>query len=63
MISTSGGPFGFGSLILPFTFLAHLFIIPSVIVLKKKHHKNPILLLVNTIAITYFLLILILFLV
>ena len=62
ILSISGGPFGFGSLILPFTFLAHLFILPSILVLKKKHHKSSILFIINTIGITYFLLILILFL-
>ena len=56
IIYTSGGPFGFGIIALPFTFLAHLFILPSIMVLKKKHHKSPILLLTNSVGITYYLL-------
>lgn len=62
IISTEGGAFGLGSIILLFTFFAHLFILPSIMVLKKKYNKSPILLLTNTIGITYFLLIMILFL-
>ena len=62
ILSTSGGPFGFGGLILTFTFLAHLFMFPSIMVLKKKYHRSPILLLTNTIGATYYLLILVMFL-
>ena len=61
VISTNGGPFGFSIIALPFTFLAHLFILPSIMVLKKKHNKSPILLLTNTIGITYYLLMVLLF--
>lgn len=62
IISSNGGSFGLGLITLPFTFLANFFIIPSSIVLKKENHKNPVLLLINTIGISYLLLILMLFL-
>ncbi len=37
---SGGGPFGFGVMLLPFQLLAHLFIIPAVLALKKRGDKS-----------------------
>ncbi|PWG04579.1 hypothetical protein DIS07_11585 [Polaribacter aquimarinus] len=49
----NGGAFGFGYIILPFTLFPNLFLISSITVLRKKDFKNPVLLLINTLGLTY----------
>ncbi|QNM84476.1 hypothetical protein H9W90_09730 [Polaribacter pectinis] len=62
ILFTAGGSFGYGVLLLPFTFLTHLFLIPSILALKKKHRKNHILLIINSIGTAYIIFIIVSFL-
>ncbi|MEO9871166.1 hypothetical protein [Ekhidna sp.] len=47
VISSGGGGFGYGLLFLPITIVAHLYIIPGVMSLFKKHQTSIGLLLIN----------------
>ncbi len=47
IILTSGGPFGFGLLILPFTLFLNLFTIPSILILTSKCKNRKILTWIN----------------
>ncbi len=47
---SGGGPFGFGVMLLPFQLLAHLFIIPAVLALRKKWGTNRAFLWINGIG-------------
>jgi len=47
IIRTSGGPMGWGLLILPFTVAVNLLIIPAVLSLQKRYEGNDYILTVN----------------
>lgn len=47
ILLTSGGPFGFGLLFLPFNLFLHLFLISGILILTKKFENNKILAWIN----------------
>ena len=63
LIYAGFGTFGYGLLIVPFIIFALLFLIPSISVLKKENHENPVLLLINFVGATYFIFLFIFFLI
>jgi hypothetical protein len=50
IIINGGGPFGFGLLLLPFTFFIHIFFITSLMIFFKKFQANKILIWLNVVG-------------
>jgi hypothetical protein len=50
IVINGGGPFGFGLLLLPFTFFIHIFFITSLMIFFKKFQANKVLIWLNVIG-------------
>lgn len=55
IICTSGGPMGFGYIILPLIFPVHILLIFSILTFRKKSQNSPNYLLLNSLTVLYIL--------